>query len=77
MRDRLTPRIKDVSAAAGGLSLLGTTALRELLAAESVKSMPGQTGLPHFAPKAKPSSLNPSPAVKISDAIVFADQPQP
>ncbi len=41
------------SAAAGGLSLLGTTALRELLAAESVKSMPGQTGLPHFAPKAK------------------------
>ncbi|MFO0902228.1 MAG: DUF1501 domain-containing protein [Pirellulales bacterium] len=44
------------SAAAGGLSLLGTTALRELLGADSPSrstANPGLASLPHFAPKAK------------------------
>ncbi|MGV3605794.1 MAG: DUF1501 domain-containing protein [Planctomycetaceae bacterium] len=43
------------SSAAGGLSLLGTTALKQLIAAdgEAPKASPGLAGLPHFAPKAK------------------------
>lgn len=43
------------SSAAGGLSLLGTTALKQLIAAdgEAPKVSSGLSGLPHFAPKAK------------------------